>query len=197
MCWLRSWAIRAGQYQNWHCRLKLYWFLAFGFSSFLFSFSCPLSVKTPITRKYCHLLISRWNFEKMCLMRKCQQTLFCKQTSRNHHGQAKLVRIFDTYGIKIHVRCKIIWRIKYVFLVFSLNLKLKLNCHQTNFNIFFLRLDSGFEYIGFFKLIFSNFQNWLFKEFIIFKIDKLKEIVFEIPPLLHSYTHVLNIRRIG
>ena len=35
-----------------------------------------------LLHKYCHLLISRCNFEKMCITRKCQQTLFCKQTSQ-------------------------------------------------------------------------------------------------------------------
>ena len=30
----------------------------------------------------CHLLISRWNFKKLCLTREFQQTLSCKQTSQ-------------------------------------------------------------------------------------------------------------------
>ena len=49
---------------------------------------CPtdLSVKGnrelyTLLHKYCHLLISRWNFEE-CLTREFQQTLFCKQTRR-------------------------------------------------------------------------------------------------------------------
>ena len=35
-----------------------------------------------LLHKYCNLLISRCNFEKLRHTRECQQTLFCKQTSQ-------------------------------------------------------------------------------------------------------------------
>ena len=32
-----------------------------------------------LIHKYCHLLISRCQFEKLCLVKVCQQTLFCNR----------------------------------------------------------------------------------------------------------------------
>ena len=52
------------------------------------NFNCckNIHVNTSIA---CHLLISRCNFEKLCLKRECQQTLFGKKKQvklfRNHH----------------------------------------------------------------------------------------------------------------
>ena len=53
-----------GKYGTWHKSLNRIWGLSF--------------IKL---KKYCHLLISRCNCEKLSLTRERQRTLVCKQTS--------------------------------------------------------------------------------------------------------------------